>query len=257
MALAFGSAGSVSSAGTTSLNVPHPSGITAGDLLVMLIVNKTSSATPTTPSGWTLLVTSVGGYPDPDNGASNSGYVRISVYYKVASGSESGNQAVTITSGNSAGGRMFRYTGSGSYSLAECHGDAEYGWTAAIQIEVDPSNNTLTGLSVASGDLVLIVYGSNSARIDLTGNSTHTQSGATFGSATVRTTANGDKFAVGNNCTLFMAERSVTAGSSSAAITSRIQNSSQAADDPCGVITIVRLRENAAAAFFSSECFVD
>lgn len=245
MALAFGSAGSVSSAGTTSLSVPYPSSISAGDLLVMCIVNKQIAATPTTPSGWTLRHTQTGGYPDPDAGGSNSGHVRTSIYTKVADGTESGNLSVTITSGNSAGGRMFRYTGSGSYEFDSAGGDAEYGWTNNIYIEVDPSNNTLTGVDVASGDLVLIVYGSNSARIDLTNNQTHTQSGATFSAATIRTTANGEKFSIGNNCSLWVAERSVTAGSSSAAITTRVQNTSQASDDPCGAIVVLRMREAA------------
>lgn len=238
MSLAFGSAGAVSAAGTTSLSVPYPASISAGDLLVMCIANKVPTNAPTTPALWTLVGRFLGG-----SGAagSNQGDTYISVYTTVAVGTETGNLAVTITSGNSAGGRMFRYTGSGSYSTAIVGGDAEFNWTVATITEVDPST-PLSSIGVAPGDMMLVCYASNSARIDLT-STTLTMSGVTFGTANVRTTANSDKFAVGNNVSLYVNERAVSTGTTTAVPTVKITNTSQGSDDPSGGLALLRIRD--------------
>tara|TARA_R110000868_G_scaffold59052_2_gene181433 strand:+ start:54 stop:713 length:660 start_codon:yes stop_codon:yes gene_type:complete len=75
----------VNSASSVSANLP--SGIAAGDLLVMFVSIATATGnTITTPSGWTQFLAQVTG---PRTGA----------YYKVADGSEGATQSVTLSSG--------------------------------------------------------------------------------------------------------------------------------------------------------------
>lgn len=94
MAIAFGLAGTrllVSTAATT-WNVPYPSTVNANDLLVLHVID--SGATITTPTGWTAIVSDGRG----------------GMFIKKATGSETGNLAVTI--GSSTGdAMMFSYTG--------------------------------------------------------------------------------------------------------------------------------------------------
>ena len=97
--------------GTTSLTFTYPT-VSAGDLLVMYIVNKYPAAPPTTPSGWSLQLSKSGG---AGSSGANTGEVLVSVYTKIATGSESGNFTVTITSGNCAVGAIARFSNSTGY----------------------------------------------------------------------------------------------------------------------------------------------
>lgn len=78
----------------TVSSVPFPS-VTAGDLLVLWgsISANNSPASATTPSGWTMLF----------GNSTTSGTTQPSLYvfYKIASGSESGNESVTHVGSNS------------------------------------------------------------------------------------------------------------------------------------------------------------
>lgn len=241
MAIGFGTAGTVSSTGTTSLSVAYPASIAAGDLLVCCVVNKIPTNKPTTPAGWTLqnspqVLGGSGGQ------TTDSGDTYVSIYTKVADGTESGSLAITITGGTAAGGRMFRYTSAtGAYLIAQVGGDAEFGWTLQTIIEVDPST-PMSNLALTSGDMVLVVFGSNSARIDITSTAI-TETGITFGTRNVRTTANSDKFTVGNNVSLYVNDGLVTAGTANTNPVPKITNTSQGADDPSGAIVVLRIRE--------------
>lgn len=89
-------------ASTTTAVIPYPSGITAGELLTAHI--SFTGATPpsnTPPSGWTLALNIDGGSA-----------VQTSVWYKIATGSESGSETWTSTA---AAGRttgiMIRWSG--------------------------------------------------------------------------------------------------------------------------------------------------
>lgn len=98
---AFGAAGTGAVTTGTSLSVPYPASITSGQLLVLHIFQWTSSvADPTTPADWTLQQQAT---------AQSS---TCFVYTKTATGSESGNLSVTVTSsGDGHYGRMYRFTG--------------------------------------------------------------------------------------------------------------------------------------------------
>jgi len=84
---------------TTNHNVNMPATVNAGGLLIVLFTND-GSATVTTPAGWTAL-------------ASNSanGAVRLSVYYKIAAGTEGGTTVNFVTSASEeAAAQVYRIT---------------------------------------------------------------------------------------------------------------------------------------------------
>lgn len=93
----WGAAGSFATYTTTSpIQIPHPSGIQSGQLLIM---QTNGAGSPSTPSGWSKI----------HDSAWNSSYEgrRHCVFTKIASGSESGNQAVVFASGAYTG-HMYR-----------------------------------------------------------------------------------------------------------------------------------------------------
>jgi hypothetical protein len=81
--------------------VALPTGITAGDLLIICLAFQDSiSSTATTPSGWSLL----------KNLSNGSSLVRIYVFYKVADGSEGSTVSIS-TSVTSSAHISYRITG--------------------------------------------------------------------------------------------------------------------------------------------------
>lgn len=90
MAVAYGATGTLLlvSTATTTFNVAYPSGISAGDLLVLHVVTNGGAPSSTPPTGWTEVFRESVNVTNPRGG----------VYIKVASGSESGTLAVTVAS---------------------------------------------------------------------------------------------------------------------------------------------------------------
>lgn len=90
-------------ASATSVVLPYPAGVTAGELLVAHITHSQPTAPSTNPGGWTLIDTQ-----DNSSGAGPS----IAMWYKWATGSETGS--VTFATSGTAGrvtGIMERWTG--------------------------------------------------------------------------------------------------------------------------------------------------
>ena len=84
---------------TTDHNVDMPATVNAGDLLIVLFTND-GGATVTTPAGWSLLASDTGG---PS--------VRLSVYYKIAAGTEDGTTVNFVTSASEqAAAQVYRIT---------------------------------------------------------------------------------------------------------------------------------------------------
>ena len=100
MAIAYGAAGAIleQTTASTTWNVPYPAGISAGEMLIVHI-SAGSNISSTLPSGWTLIA--------KDTTTTST---RIALIYKIASGSESGNLAVTMASGTGCA-IMHRYSG--------------------------------------------------------------------------------------------------------------------------------------------------
>lgn len=231
MAIAFGAIGAGSN-GITSLSVPLPASIAAGDLLVLCIANKYPPNAPATPAGW---VAGTNYREEGGSGASgtDTGSVFVSVYTRVADGAESGNVAVTITGGNCAFGRMLRYTKSASatWDLVLVNGvdtTADASWSVALD-----------AMDVHANDMVLVASATNT---DLY---THTvealvQTGTTFGTMVERNdigTTNGD------DCWLFISEHPVSSGAGAGALTYTATPSGTATNNPAGASVALRMRE--------------
>ena len=105
MAVSF-PAGSTVVSGTTSLTLTWPTNA-VGDLALLTVVNKASTVTPATPTGWTLLVTGTGGTGTLGAG---TGPVRVTIFQRVLTAVQSGTFTVTLTSGDVAMGgiNLFR-----------------------------------------------------------------------------------------------------------------------------------------------------
>lgn len=84
----FVSSGSavVVTGGATTINVPYPTDLPSGGIMILQIAIGELVAAPTTPTGWSLL------YLDTDGT-----FVRHFLYFKYIVGDETGNLAVTTT----------------------------------------------------------------------------------------------------------------------------------------------------------------
>lgn len=91
--------------GTTSVAGTMPAGIVAGDLLVRVVGNKPSTVTPNTPGGWTLLGTKVS--TNAAAQAADTGPTRVSVYTRVADGTELTTYTHTLTGNSVVGAQTF------------------------------------------------------------------------------------------------------------------------------------------------------
>lgn len=89
-------------ASATSVVIPYPAGVTAGELLLAHVGHSNATAPTTAPSGWTLL------HAQNNSGGGAAG----SVFYRIADGTETGS--VTIDTAATAGrvtGIMERWSG--------------------------------------------------------------------------------------------------------------------------------------------------
>lgn len=85
-------------ASATTVVIPYPAGIVAGELLLVQTA-ASSSFTPTGPAGWTLRSVQLSGIP-------------AAIFYRVADGTESGSATFTVQStANRCSGIMTRWSG--------------------------------------------------------------------------------------------------------------------------------------------------
>jgi hypothetical protein len=205
-----------SAAAGTTVSPTYPATISAGNMLILIVGLKSSTAnagTVTTPSGWTLVLAyenanseNTGGYTTTLG--AGTGNTNLYVYKKVAAGTETGTLAVTL--------------GTNNVSLAAIY---NYSKTAANwRINCSPGNDVTTGtavgigafypLGVASGDQILMgmVYPDNVATFSA---ESFASSGATIGTVTEIAEA---ATATGNRIGGVVASAACTAGSSAASI---------------------------------------
>ena len=176
--------------GSTSLSVSLPSGVSAGDMLILTVGGKPYDAAINTPDGWTLLDS------QQTNGSTasgtDSGSVTWAVFWKKATASES-SVSVSITSGNvfagtinaftktkaaweaptayygsdTSSGTAFEITGAGSLNVFDVAGDGVLGFAVIAgnnatfgTIDINAAGATITGeaknpssdASTATGD---------------------------------------------------------------------------------------------------------
>jgi hypothetical protein len=232
VAIAFGTAG-LAAVGTTSLAVPHPGSIAAGDLLVLAIANKYPNNGPATPNGWTLAGQVSGG-----QGAAgiDIGTVFSTVFTKVAVGNESGNLAVTLTSANSSIGRMFRYTkGAGAaWSVAAATGADNAG--GATSWSVTATSNP----GITAGDMMLACSAINIDSYTYASWAMSATGVTVWGTVAERQDSGTTQ---GQDCGLHVVEHPVTTGTASAAPVFTMTASASATSNPAGATVFLRLRE--------------
>ena len=95
-----------SAVGSTSVAPAYPV-VSAGDMLLLFVATKPASATISTPSGWTALASASG---TTGSDGADTGPTKMAVFWKIATGSESGTQSVSISSGNSSQAYIVSYT---------------------------------------------------------------------------------------------------------------------------------------------------
>lgn len=143
----FKSAGAGTAGTGTSFNVPYPSSISAGNLLLLQAwVGDLSGGAVNTPVNWQIL-------SGPNPTASNDGG-RQWVYYKFATGSESGNLAVTTQSSSQAKAfRMYQFT---NVSTSSFYGGIGFDTTTSSTISdrtvTTPENNYMALNFIAIGE---------------------------------------------------------------------------------------------------------
>lgn len=233
MAIAFGTAGAAAT-GSTSLAVPYPASIAAGDLLVLCVGNKYPTNGPTTPTGFTAPA---GYQTSGGSGAAgiDTGTVYSSVYYKVATGSESGNLTVTITSGNSSVGRMFRYTKASTktWDIACTNGsDNTAGTTWSVTGAANPG--------LVPGDMLICSSAINTDTYTYATQAVTATGVSAWGTVTERQDSG---TATGQDSHLVVSEHPVSTGTASAAPVFTMTASGTTTNRPAGATVMMRLRE--------------
>lgn len=213
--------------GTTSVAVPYPASIAAGDLLILASsVKFPAAATTQTPAGWVKLGESNGG--SGADGA-DTGSVFASVFAKIADGTETGNLTYSVTSGNSSLARMFRYTTSYNLSLEKLTGSDG---TAGTNFAVSFASN----LQMIADSLILAVSAINTDAYTYSGEAI-TGSGVTFGTVTEPQDSG---TTTGSDVALVVSEHPVTSGAYASPSFSMTASGS-AVNAPAGALVLVSI----------------
>lgn len=113
----------------TSRSVLLPSGIVAGNLLIVVMCTFSASVTITVPSGWTAL--------DNTGVANNS----VAVIWKIASGSEGSSVAVTFSASTRVAAVSYRITGYDA-AIAPVYATTTGSFTSMANSTADPPSNS-------------------------------------------------------------------------------------------------------------------
>jgi hypothetical protein len=165
--------------GSTSVVLPYPSH-SIGDMLIAMIISKTSTGTPVTPANWTAIAPSKYTGGTVTEGI-DSGTMFVQAYYREATSLLTGTQTFSITSGNSSIGQII-----------SIHKDEVESWTIDYDggSEDTPANTwsaTGSGIDLSDeqgGDILLIASGSNTDAYAYDSASV-SATGITFGETTI------------------------------------------------------------------------
>jgi len=157
---------------TSTLNIPYPTTVVKGQIIILAIAYKYSGAT-VTPTGFTSiasLASALGGGTGEDLGDPV-----IHVYYKIADGTEGGtNFSTTFSSGSAITGRTFLLTK-----------DSRYNWSILSASGTDNTSGTGYSITTSSnlilkkGDVILACSATTVQTVGF-GTGTLTHSGSTF-----------------------------------------------------------------------------
>lgn len=210
-------------------------GVEAGDLVLLVVVNKEDTATPNTPAGFTPVPDGTGTGGTGTAGA-DTGLVRVSSFYREASGGEDGTSVTLAFTGtvNGAQAVLLGFTRDVAATWAVAGGGTGSDPTGASPLEAVVS----VAVDVASGDYVVPLCGITTDSVAV-GACTLTVPGCTVGTLTERVD---NPNTLGFDTRMGVDTGAVTAGTSSGAATVSIASTST------GVLGLVRLREVVASA---------
>lgn len=232
-AIAFGTVGTAAT-GSTSVDVPYPASISAGDLLVLGICNKYPTNGPSTPDGWTLPANAQGS-GGSGSAETDSGTVYATVFYKVAAGDETGNLTVSVPSGNMIVAGMARYTKAAdkTWGAAACNGS---------QNTVSTSWSITTGSNpgITAGDMLVAVAAIN-ADSGVSSSQDITATDATFGTDAERLDSGSGS--PGDDADISISDHAVSSGTATAAPVFTMSRNTSGTNFPAGAVAILRLRE--------------
>jgi MSHA biogenesis protein MshQ len=211
----------------------YPVGVTAGMILVGILVHRYSAATVSVPSDWTLLGSLGGG---AGVNADDSGEVVLSVYYKRALGTETGSVSITLTGGNIAIGRMMSFSDA-NYPRMAWNINAYFkafntGGTTAWSI------TTNENVRLRDNDMVIVAKGINTDTPTFSAY-TYTATGATFGARSQRSSTSTTG---GNDARINLITGSVASGVVNTPFTYNDTASASTANGPTGVTAVIVLR---------------
>lgn len=223
-------------AGTTTVAIPYPTPVAAGERCFAVRSVKPETATAVDEAGWTALINATGG---TGTTGLDTGLTRLKVDYKDLDGSESGS--VTFDQGatpNAVAGQMISYAVEAGY-------DFDVMTTSSGQDANHNVGRAVTGtttLAIAPGDLIIAFCSSDTDATTAFTSPAITATGITFGTTVQRQGASG--VSQNNDCGHMIYEARAKSGTGTS---NPILNLSGGPSN-CGVVGFVRLRSIAEAA---------
>lgn len=132
--------------GITSLTIPAPASIVAGDLLIAVFRIQSVGSVSSAPTGWSQLLTSSSNGPGPD-----------AVYVKTATGSEPSSYLWGVSASKGASAVIVDYSNSGSTVSIDSYSSSITKWTPTTTTYTGTIPGISTNASVTK--LVTIVVG--------------------------------------------------------------------------------------------------
>lgn len=219
-------AAGASGTGTSSASPSYPASIAAGNTLILIVINKYPGNGPATPSGWTLAHEISGGAGSP---GMDNGQVTLTIFKKVADGTETGTLAIDTTGSSVTYCRINRYTSFGPVTVSVvgiANNVASTSWSAAFA--TDPG--------IRSGDHISVLNAINTDTV-VWSSSALTTPGVTYGTAV----GGGSASTFGDQCALRQVDLPTSAGNSTGASTYTMTGDS---GTPSGAAVLVVLRED-------------
>jgi hypothetical protein len=235
MAVAYGASGAIVYS-TGNPAAAYPTGITAGQLLILEVRTKPDNTPATTPAGWTLLGAFSGG---AGTTGIDVGPTRLGIFVKIADGTETGSVTVTVTGNNVSSAQIHRYTKTLSAWDYDIAGGADTTGGTAFSVVC----GTVVAGWIATNDLLHVVNTFPTDTAPTWGTPTLTAQGGgtvTLGAPTVITTASTTS---GQDLGGRTVRHTVTASTQAAGTVTYNATLSGTTTNTHGPLAIVRLRD--------------
>lgn len=230
--------GTAASAAAATVDIPFITGLSAGDKIFMPVFAKRSNHTypDLSGAGWSLLFTPFAAGAGSD-GSNDEGKVLLGIYERTATGSETGNQTVTLTGGTAdvIVGRM-----------AAFHSTVGWEPTTVVTKALDVGNTTAVSwgfpsdLGLTTSDWAVFIGCLNTDNYTISG-----QSLTGAGMTATYTSRFNTAVALGTAIRYILGTNVINTGPSSGAQTFSLTASGSAANAPAGPGALIRLRESA------------